>query len=347
MQVGLRPDTGGWLGWCLTLCSRGYKKILKSSKRKGAAYHHYWFPWRRGKIAEDDIDEIVTPDALKRPEPVVINVYDMGGDDVAKTVNEAFRPLGMGAFHGAVEVYGREWSFGWTAEGTGVFSCRPKGSTQHRYRETVALGETHLNRREVAQLLRQLEWPGIEYDMLRRNCINWCDEFVTRLGAEPIPTWVNKVATEVAKIDDGVQGAVHNVQEAVQRVQHHVTIARQNTAAINEKIRDTVEAEAEKLREQAEATWKRFDEQLKLSVATVTSDWNKLSMSVTRGAQSLPTSPTLTSRICFQPSMDKHQKHDQEEVDFRSIDLTAPLAPISSPVSVSSSRTSILHQRSL
>merc|ERR1719356_1161936 len=101
----------------------------------------------------------------------------------------------MGAFHSAIEVYGREWSYGLTDEGTGVFSCEPRGSTQHCFRESIIIGETTLCRREVANLLRQLEWPGSEYHIIRKNCCHWCEAFCRSLGAAGLPQWVNKVAS--------------------------------------------------------------------------------------------------------------------------------------------------------
>jgi hypothetical protein len=49
--------------------------------------------------------------------------------------------LGGGAFHGAIVVYGKEWSFGWNdLDLTGVFECPPRSNTAHRWRESIVLG---------------------------------------------------------------------------------------------------------------------------------------------------------------------------------------------------------------
>lgn len=222
----------------------------------------------------------------RRLDPVVLNVYDWGAAPVAQAVNKVLRPVGVGAFHGAVEVYGREWSYGYTQEGSGVFSCTPRGATQHRFRETVPLGETSLSRREVLAVLHELEWLGCEYDILRRNCLHWCTELCRRLGVQPPPAWANVLANEFAKLDDGVQEVVHKVTETVDTARHSMSevvhTARQSTSELNCKIRDTVEAEAEKLRGQAEETWTsliakagEIDQQLKLRAATVADDFHR------------------------------------------------------------------------
>mmetsp|Transcript_51124 Transcript_51124/g.165504 ORF Transcript_51124/g.165504 Transcript_51124/m.165504 type:complete len:345 (+) Transcript_51124:67-1101(+) len=261
-------------------CTGGLRKFWRRLRRRGERERRRGSSRRLG--GEEDDSPGGHPGRPKRHEPVVLNVYDMGAGDAAKAMNEVFRPVGIGAYHGAVEVYGREWSYGFTEEGEGLFSCEPRCTTQHRFREAVPLGPTSLSRREVAQVLRQLEWPGQEYDMLRKNCCHWCEEFCRHLGVKNPPPWVNTLATEVAKIDDGVQEAVHNVTEVVVR-------ARLHTAQLNEKIHDIVEAEAEKLKGQAEETWTslvakadEFDQQLKLQVAHVASDWQRQTQDIQR-----------------------------------------------------------------
>ena len=34
------------------------------------------------------------------------------------------------------------------------------------------------------------DWPGFEYDLLRRNCCLFSKEFVEQLGTGPVPGWV-------------------------------------------------------------------------------------------------------------------------------------------------------------
>ncbi|CAI5518222.1 unnamed protein product [Closterium sp. Naga37s-1] len=105
--------------------------------------------------------------------------------------------LGIGGiFHGAVEVYGEEWSFGYCERGSGVFSCPPKGNPMYTFRETIEMGVTGMGEKKVGELLRRLskEWPGRSYDMLARNCNHFCDEFCQALGVGPTPVWVNRFA---------------------------------------------------------------------------------------------------------------------------------------------------------
>eukprot|EP00931_Biecheleriopsis_adriatica_P040856 TRINITY_DN23400_c0_g1_i1.p1 TRINITY_DN23400_c0_g1~~TRINITY_DN23400_c0_g1_i1.p1 ORF type:complete len:180 (-),score=28.47 TRINITY_DN23400_c0_g1_i1:236-748(-) len=128
------------------------------------------------------------------PVPVILHIYDVTGHEVVTGVNEKLRLLGTGAFHGAVEVYGQEWSFGYCEEGTGVFSCPPRGCSAHSFRESVSMGETSKTETEVFEIIAQFEneWPGSGYDLLRRNCCSFSDEFCVQLGVGHIPAWVTR-----------------------------------------------------------------------------------------------------------------------------------------------------------
>eukprot|EP01024_Parvocaulis_polyphysoides_P007473 TRINITY_DN12225_c0_g1_i2.p2 TRINITY_DN12225_c0_g1~~TRINITY_DN12225_c0_g1_i2.p2 ORF type:complete len:234 (-),score=14.94 TRINITY_DN12225_c0_g1_i2:220-822(-) len=135
---------------------------------------------------------------------VRLHVYDVTNlesenmNSAITTVNGVTRQLGLGgAFHGAVEIYGWEWSFGFCERGTGVYRCLPKSNTMYSYRETVELGNTNLTPQEVQILLRRLgvTWPGNSYDLLTRNCCHFCQDFVGQLGLEhKFPHWVNRMA---------------------------------------------------------------------------------------------------------------------------------------------------------
>jgi hypothetical protein len=79
--------------------------------------------------------------ALTRPRvgvKVFLNVYDLS------PANDWTHPIGMGAYHSGVEVYGAEWSFG---SGGGVFSCTPREAGGAKFREQVLLGEVRLSER--------------------------------------------------------------------------------------------------------------------------------------------------------------------------------------------------------
>eukprot|EP00191_Tetraselmis_sp_GSL018_P020665 CAMPEP_0177586064 /NCGR_PEP_ID=MMETSP0419_2-20121207/4861_1 /TAXON_ID=582737 /ORGANISM="Tetraselmis sp., Strain GSL018" /LENGTH=132 /DNA_ID=CAMNT_0019075907 /DNA_START=92 /DNA_END=491 /DNA_ORIENTATION=- len=72
---------------------------------------------------------------------VTNTAYDQANHFIMR-MNNLTRDISVGGlFHGAVEVYGREWSFGFCEEGSGVYACIPKLNRQYTYRETVPLGE--------------------------------------------------------------------------------------------------------------------------------------------------------------------------------------------------------------
>ena len=96
-----------------------------------------------------------------------------------KVVNEVLRPLGTGAFHAAVEVHGKEWSYGQTMGGHGIFENPPKECEQHTYRESIHMGYTDLTPFEVQMLIADMakRWRG-------RQCL---EDQVTIKSRSPIP----------------------------------------------------------------------------------------------------------------------------------------------------------------
>ena len=66
--------------------------------------------------------------------PVWLHVYDVGHAKIIHKLDvvlKDFLHVG-GVFHGAVEVYGKEWSFGGTRKNvSGVFGAPPKGCRMH------------------------------------------------------------------------------------------------------------------------------------------------------------------------------------------------------------------------
>lgn len=137
---------------------------------------------------------------------VVLRIYDVTTSAVIHNINQVLHPIGTGVFHGAVEVFGDEWSYGFTEQGTGVFCCDPTGCAEHQYRECVNMGITSLTRDEVDELVEQLEdeWLGEDYDLLRKNCCTFSDELCRRLGVGPIPGWVTNLAAAGATLENGV-----------------------------------------------------------------------------------------------------------------------------------------------
>jgi len=136
--------------------------------------------------------------------PVTLHVYSVGQSTAVNTINGLLRLFGTGAYHAAVEVYGAEWSYGYTHRGTGVFECLPGACDMHIYREQVDLGILTMSREEVLEIINQitLEYPGSDYDLLKKNCCTFANDFVKRLGLPPIPPWVLNLSTTGAKAID-------------------------------------------------------------------------------------------------------------------------------------------------
>ena len=128
---------------------------------------------------------------------VSLHVYDITNSPSERTnnsiiqINYVFKDgIGVGViFHGAIEVYGEEWSFGYCERGSGVFSCPPRSNPMYTYRDTIELGVTALDEQRVAVVLADLThcWEGRHYDLLQRNCNHFCDELAQSLGAGKIP----------------------------------------------------------------------------------------------------------------------------------------------------------------
>lgn len=162
-------------------------------------------------------------------EPVWLHIYDVAGATV-QWVNSLARPVGTGAFHAGVEVFGQEWSFGYAAEGrTGVYSCRPRCNTQHKYRESVAMGVTVLTAEAVLEIVEALrcEWTGSSYDLLVRNCCHFSDLLCRKLDVAPAPEWLMNLAGAGATLVGGVDQAMataHAARGLVAAIDEHYQI---------------------------------------------------------------------------------------------------------------------------
>ena len=158
-------------------------------------------------------------------ETVFLNIYDLGDTGVIQNLNVILKPLGSGAFHAAVQLYGREWSFGGLSpsdtpeqgDETGIWSCTPQACKQHSFREAVAVGATSLSPTDVLTILGEIadQWPMNSYDLLRRNCCHFCDEFCHLLGLGPLPEWVLNLANVGAVLDDGLTQIASRIRAAM------------------------------------------------------------------------------------------------------------------------------------
>lgn len=142
------------------------------------------------------------------PSPVVLHVYDL--HETLRGTNKMLKSVGTGLYHGAVEVYGVEWSFG-QLEGVGVgssgiFSCPPGCNTAHAYKQAVYMGDTALSEAQIHQLLNELgaAWRSDDYHLLNKNCCDFSNEFCKRLGVGTVPGWLKSAAGIGAIADDAL-----------------------------------------------------------------------------------------------------------------------------------------------
>eukprot|EP00668_Euglena_longa_P036348 GGOE01046716.1.p1 GENE.GGOE01046716.1~~GGOE01046716.1.p1 ORF type:complete len:233 (+),score=79.88 GGOE01046716.1:63-761(+) len=124
----------------------------------------------------------------KKSAEVFLNVYHIAPPGVLDS-------LGLGLFHSGVELYGKEWSYGGTAEPvSGVFWVPPKSATPE-FKESIKLGDISLSGSQVAMLLDSMRpwWMGPDYNLLTKNCNHFSEALAERLGFE-VPDWVNRAA---------------------------------------------------------------------------------------------------------------------------------------------------------
>ena len=129
---------------------------------------------------------------------VKVHVYHVSNENWVKGMNE-WLPQSVlgGVYHAGVEVWGKEYWFGWCpAPSSGVTACLPKRNLAHTYFKSVDMGMTQLSKDDVDALVAQLkhEWPGDDYNAIKRNCCHFCEDMLGRLGVGSLPSWVNRLA---------------------------------------------------------------------------------------------------------------------------------------------------------
>lgn len=174
----------------------------------------------RGPASASTAPAVPVPGEKKPPQwntspEVFIHVYDLGHSSLVQRFNGAARRVGL--FHSGVEVYGVEWHFGfcWEETAPGVTSVPPRGNEEHTYRETIPMGATRLERREVQELLVMLrkKWLGCSYDLFRRNCNHFTDFFCRLLGCGPAPLWIDGILASAGQRPDGSEPLSREFQD--------------------------------------------------------------------------------------------------------------------------------------
>uniref|UniRef100_A0A7R9UBZ3 PPPDE domain-containing protein n=1 Tax=Pinguiococcus pyrenoidosus TaxID=172671 RepID=A0A7R9UBZ3_9STRA len=117
---------------------------------------------------------------------VFLNVYNLGQH------NRWLSGLGLGAYHSAVEISGREYTF----SNDGVLVTTGRTGEEAALREKISLGtfQGSMNQiNEVVVRLREDFAPG-SYDVIRQNCNHFSDAFSMALLGKGIPGWINRMA---------------------------------------------------------------------------------------------------------------------------------------------------------
>ncbi|CAF1286659.1 unnamed protein product [Rotaria sordida] len=127
-------------------------------------------------------------------EPVILHIYS-----ISTRVNRFSLMFGLGLYHTAVEVYGKEHSFvAHPFKFTGIVSTIPK-TAAYIYQEGLDMGRTKLNRQTLGNVLKELGkiFTGSSYHLLYNNCNHFAHEFVKRLCNGKLPAYINRAANSV------------------------------------------------------------------------------------------------------------------------------------------------------
>lgn len=103
------------------------------------------------------------------------------------------------ALHGAIEAYGREWSFGQTE---GLYECDARRNHDHVYWRSIPLGVTNLSLGEIRGEIECLrhQWRGVDYNSLSCNCCAASVAISHRLGTGWLPPWINSLAESLSEV---------------------------------------------------------------------------------------------------------------------------------------------------
>lgn len=150
--------------------------------------------------------------------PVLLHVYEVGHSAVIKDLNIVVQNWIRegGVFHGAIEIFGKEWSFGATSEDEpGIFCNEPRRCSMHTYRQSVYLGDSCKTPHKVEEILRSMldDWWGPSYNLLHKNCCSFSNSFAQKLGVGDIPAWVDHLAKVGASLDDKITHAVQGLSK--------------------------------------------------------------------------------------------------------------------------------------
>ncbi|EDR29738.1 hypothetical protein, conserved [Entamoeba dispar SAW760] len=105
--------------------------------------------------------------------------------------NTYLYPIGMGAYHTGVCIFGREYSF---CDG-GIFDTRPK-DVEAPFRTSINMGIFRGNYKDLQYIVDSLrsEFAPGTYNLYNKNCNCFSNTLCLKLVQHPIPTWINRMA---------------------------------------------------------------------------------------------------------------------------------------------------------
>jgi hypothetical protein len=199
----------------VALCARRRDGFARARREVFGATNRHTATRARRESARESVETMAL---------VTLSVYDIKHAENAR-ISSAVTSLNTltrnalnvgGIFHGGVEVFGDEWSFGYCPEGSGVYRCNPRMNPMYEYRESVPLGVTSLSpaRASAAVAALRARWRGSDYEVLERNCNHFCEALCEALGCEGPPEWLNAFANNANKARGAYQSAVSGVESA-------------------------------------------------------------------------------------------------------------------------------------
>jgi hypothetical protein len=207
-----------WLNECASWEQLGARESSSAANRDPVAQSQCFNPFKDAWSMSSKFSSLASLAALPRAlaatpsvvdsascggHTVYVHVYDVSQTEGIQKLNKILAhkkaPLKLGGvFHAGVEVNGIEWSFGFQPIETryGVACTIPKRHPQHHFRQTVKMGLTEFKPEKVTEIISCMveEYPGHDYDLLRRNCCHFADDFCRRLGVGGIPGWIHRLA---------------------------------------------------------------------------------------------------------------------------------------------------------
>lgn len=124
--------------------------------------------------------------------PVFLNIYDLS------PMNKYLRFLTLGLYHSAVEIDGNEISFGGGSQpigGSGIFIGDPLYKQNYPLIETRFVG-TIKSKSQIDKVINELEstFMSDQYNVMKKNCNHFTEEFCYRLLKKHIPSYINRLA---------------------------------------------------------------------------------------------------------------------------------------------------------